>query len=153
MAADKYEINSLFDDDETIDSLEDKTVESRYSMKVNIPQYEPKNVKPTINALCDTTKYKELLENIEKSDVPENEKNFLRLAATRHIVFNYSLIADYYAHSDAKVQKLMEDSALVIIDINDAIANGYVELNERLREIMKQSENYNKKAEKYGIEA
>ena len=153
MSPNDFEINNLFEDDEEVESLDDKTVESRYSTKVNIPQYEPSNIKPALSALCNTDKYKELINNINNSDISEDEKNFLKLAATRHIVFNYSLIADYYAHSDAKVQKLMEDSALVIIDINDAIANGYVELNERLREIMKQSESYNKKAEKYGINA
>jgi hypothetical protein len=34
------------------------------------------------------------------------------------------------------MQKLMEDSALVIVDIDDAIMNGYVETTERIREII-----------------
>jgi hypothetical protein len=34
------------------------------------------------------------------------------------------------------MQELMEKSALVIIDIKDAIANGYVQLTEKLEEIM-----------------
>ena len=68
-------------------------------------------------------------------DIPPEEKSFLKLAASRHIVFNYEAIADYYAHSDKKVQELMEHSALVMIDIDDAIANGYVKLSRRLNEI------------------
>ena len=73
---------------------------------------------------------------------PEEEKEFLRLAATRHIVFNYARIADYYAHSNKEVQKLMEESALVIIDINDAIANGYVKLSKNIEKIMRETGRY-----------
>ena len=145
----KLEITNLFDDDEDIAQLSDKTTQSKYSVKTNIPQYEPKNVKPAINALFDDSKYNELIEEINKSDVPEEDKRFLRIAATRHIVFNYSVIADYYANSEANVQRLMENNALVIIDIDDAIANGYVELTDRLRQIMKEGKEYARKAAKY----
>lgn len=57
------------------------------------------------------------------------EKDFLRMAATRHIVFNYRNIAEYYAQTSAEMQSLMEQSALVIIDVNDAIANGFATLS------------------------
>lgn len=107
----------------------------KYSRNVSIPQYAPKDVKPDLMSLCDTHKYVSLLNKINASSVPDDIKNFLRLSASRHIVFNYELIADYYAHADSETQKLMEDSALVIIDINDAIANGYVKLSQRLKEI------------------
>jgi len=107
----------------------------KYSRNVNIPQYAPRDVKPDLMSLCDTHKYVGLLNRINASSVPENIKNFLRLSASRHIVFNYELIADYYAHADRETQQLMEDSALVIIDIDDAISNGYVKLSRRLKEI------------------
>ena len=61
------------------------------------------------------------------------------MAATRHLVFNYARIADYYAHASKDVQKLMEQSALVIIDLDDAIANGYVKLSENIKKIMMES--------------
>ena len=48
-------------------------------------------------------------------------------------------IADYYAHSNKQVQKLMEDSALVIIDLDDAIANGYVRLSKNIEKIMRET--------------
>ena len=150
--SDKFEINNLFDDDEDIEKLEDKTVESKYSTKTNIPQYIPRNEKPTIDAMFDRSKYDELVERINASDVSEEDKKFLRLAATRHIVFNYSIIADYYANSSASVQRLMEESALVIIDIDDAIANGYVELTDRLRDIMRQGKEFERKSKKYGVD-
>ena len=60
---------------------------------------------------------------------------FLKYAAARHLAFNYSKIADYYAHQGKEMQALMEKSALVIIDLNDAIANGYVTLQNRIMDI------------------
>lgn len=51
-------------------------------------------------------------------------------------MFNYSKIADYYASASPEMQELMEDSALVIIDFDDAIAKGYVKLNKRMVEII-----------------
>lgn len=117
-------------------------VDDKYTAKVNIPQYLPTNDKPSISELFNDIKYKQLLSNIAKADIPEEEKEFLRLAATRHIVFNYARIADYYAHSNKEVQKLMEESALVIIDINDAIANGYVKLSKNIEKIMRETGRY-----------
>jgi len=82
------------------------------------------------------SKYKELKNNISNANISDLEKKFLLYAATRHIVFNYSKIADYYASASPEMQKLMEDSALVIIDFDDAIAKGYVKLNKRMAEIV-----------------
>ena len=113
--------------------------DDKYSKKVGAPQYLPSENKPKIEELFNDRKYTKLLYNINNANISEEEKNFLRLAASRHIVFNYSKIADYYAHSSAEVQKLMEESALVIIDINDAIANGYVKLSENIKKIMQET--------------
>jgi hypothetical protein len=60
---------------------------------------------------------------------------FLLKAAQRHRVFNYRNIAEYYAQASPEMQDLMEKSALVIIDYEDAIANGYVRLSERLKRL------------------
>ena len=40
--------------------------------------------------------------------------------------FNYEKIANYYAHATPDIQKLMEDSALVIIDYDKAIERGFL---------------------------
>ena len=61
--------------------------------------------------------------------LPETEA-FLLDAAERHVAFNFQRIANYYAHSTPEVQALMERSALVIIDYNQAIENGLVRFNE-----------------------
>lgn len=60
------------------------------------------------------------------------QKKFLRFGAYRHLCFNYSKIAEYYAHANKEMQELMEDSALVIIDFEDAIAKGYVQMSEQV---------------------
>lgn len=77
----------------------------------------------------------DLIVSIKESKLPEKEKQFLMTAASRHIVFNYSKIANFYAHSSAECQKFMEDSALVIIDFDKAIENGFVRLTEEISEM------------------
>jgi hypothetical protein len=113
--------------------------DTKYSRAIRTPQYIPKDEKPPISALVDYAKYSQLLYNINNSNVSEEEKKFLRFAASRHIVFNYSKIADYYAHADKEMQELMEQSALVILDIDDAIANGYVKLSAKMKQLVEES--------------
>ena len=112
-------------------------VDDKYSKKVDAPQYLPSHIKPKIQDLYSLNKYTDLMAKISNSNVSEDEKVFLKFAATRHIVFDYSKIADYYSHSNKEMQDLMEDSALVIIDFEDAIANGYVELTKDIYDIVR----------------
>lgn len=119
-----------------------EVLSDKYTHSTNIPQYTPSNIKPNILELCDYTKYSKLIASINKSNISEEEKKFLKYAATRHIVFNYSKIADYYAHASKEMQELMEKSALVIIDFNDAILNGYVDLSKEIDALVKRGDNY-----------
>lgn len=135
---------NLFDFDDSIDT--------KYSTNVKIPQYLPKNHCPSLLECVDNYKYSKLINDINNSNVSNEEKDFLRMAATRHLVFNYAKIADYYAHASKEMQKLMENSALVIIDFNDAIANGYVNLSDRIMDIVKNSAEYKEKLDKYSKE-
>lgn len=118
-------------------SNEDKT--NAYTVKSAIPQYSPSEVKPRLESLVDFTKYTELIRKIKNSNVTPEEKAFLKYAASRHLVFRYDLIADYYTHADKEMQELMEQSALVILDVDDAIANGYVKLSKDIRKILERS--------------
>lgn len=113
-----------------------KESENPYTTKTDIPQYEVQGEKPTINECYNTDKAEELIWEINNSGVTDQEKKFLIEAAKRHTVFNYRLIAEYYATASKEMQGLMERSALVIIDINNAIANGYVKLSERVKKLM-----------------
>lgn len=105
-----------------------------YSRGITIPTYETSNIKPQASILVDKTKTDKLLEDIEASKLEDEDKNILRMAAQRHLIFDYSKIADYYAHSSPEMQKLMEDSALVIIDFNRAVELGYVKLTNDIAE-------------------
>jgi hypothetical protein len=115
------EIKSLFDED-------------KYSEKVEAPIYEPSEKKPDFNELYDSDKCFRLIKNIEESNISDNDKFFLTMAAYRHVSFNFENIANYYAHANKRIQGLMEESALVIIDYNKAIENGYVTFSQRISE-------------------
>lgn len=105
----------------------------KYTMKVESPIYEPNNRCPHILELYDNEKTKRLIREINNSSLDEYEKKFLIEAANRHTVFNYSKIADYYAHASKEMQELMEKSALVIVDFNKAIEYGFVKLNDEMK--------------------
>lgn len=112
-------------------NFEDEVVEdSKYTTEINIPQYEVAGESVTLGQLVDTSWADELIEEIEASQVSEAEKSFLIEAAKRHNRFNYRNIAEYYAEASEEMQRLMERSALVIIDFDDAIKNGYVQLSK-----------------------
>ena len=118
--------------------------DKKYSRAIKIPQYNPSEEVPKLESMLDLEKYSKLIYAINKSNVSEEEKKFLRFAASRHIVFNYALIADYYARASAEMQYLMEQSALVILDINDAIANGYVKLSEKMKQLVEEEKQRSK---------
>lgn len=99
--------------------------EYRYTRKIQSPIYEPKNIKPQLSDIYDTTKRDILLLEINKSNQPEIIKDFLRSAAERHTAFNFTKIADYYAHSSPDLKNMLEDSALVILDYDKAVRLGF----------------------------
>ena len=105
-------------------SLDDLAEDETYTRKIEPPTYEPtEETAPGID---------ELLRYIDNADIPQEVADFLRLAATRHIVFDYGRIAEFYAHQPKEIQDLMESSALVIIDYDKAVANGFVKLTNEL---------------------
>ena len=94
--------------------VENDKVEERYTSKISIPQYLPKAECPSIYELISTIKYDELVTDIVNSSVTDEQKEFLLKAATRHIVFNYSKIADYYAHQDKEMQEFIESKGATV---------------------------------------
>ncbi|NBW19428.1 MAG: transcriptional regulator [Caulobacteraceae bacterium] len=115
-----------------LDILGLDTDDEMYTTMVESPIYEPKGLKPNISELINTKKADELISEIDKSSLSDDEKKFLKFAAYRHVVFDYRKIAEYYAHADKDTQSLIENSALVIIDYNKAIEKGFVELHKTL---------------------
>mgnify|MGYP002126983335 CR=1 FL=1 len=106
--------------------------ENPYTKKIEAPIYTPSEEAPEMASVVQLTKYEQLIKEINKSSVSDIEKEFLKLAATRHIVFNYKYTADMYAHSGKEMQALMEKSALVIIDFNKAIEYWYVNMSKEI---------------------
>ena len=121
-----------------VDENGNPLTDEKYTTKVEIPQYEITGEEPLINELFDDEKTNKLINKINNSNVSQEQKDFLIKAAYRHNVFDYSKIAEYYAHQDKEMQELMEDSALIIIDFDDAIKNGYVQLRSEILSLEEQ---------------
>ena len=139
------ELSEIVDIDMTdfgfsFDIDEDPEEDEKYTTEVNIPQYEITGDCPTIADMYNMEKTDELIAEIEQSEVSDEEKVFLIEAAKRHIVFNYRNIAEYYAQASIEMQRLMERSALVIIDVNNAIADGYAKLKSDIDELMEEND-------------
>lgn len=128
------ELEFLIKEDEVYGTL---TPDERYTRKIDIPIYEPSATKPAPSELYDATRLDQLLVEIDQApDLTDDERRFLKVAAHRHAVMNFSRIADFYAHSSAPVKRLMEHSALVIIDFNQAIELGYAKVTKEIAELV-----------------
>ena len=121
--------DALFDIDSNYDN-------NRYTNIIPKIQYVPKTrCKPSEISLYNLEKYNNLVKEIKSKNLDSEIEKFLLYSATRHIVFDYQQIAEYYSHSDKEVQELMEKSGLVIIDFEDALENGFVKLQKNLMEL------------------
>lgn len=107
-----------------------------YTKKLQIPIYEPNGEAPALDHLFDDNKTQDLIDEIRAADLPDDVAFFLERAAERHTVFDFGKVADYYAHAEPDVQALMERSALVIIDFDQAIENGFVSLSEKMKALV-----------------
>lgn len=129
----KGEINPLFTND--CDA-------GIYSKSMSHLQYVPTMREKVSAERCyNTEKYEQLKRKIKETELPKDIQKMLLLAATRHIIFNYQMLAEFYSQADKKVQELMEESGLVIIDFDDAMENGFVELTQTLKELRNEAEN------------
>lgn len=111
---------------------EDTEPDDKYTAKTDIPQYEPHDDVRDISICYDREKQKELEKEIDNADIPEDIREFLRIASYRHVRFDYRKVADFYSTAYEEIQQLFEDSALVLIDFDDAIKNGYAKLKGEL---------------------
>lgn len=128
---------SGFDKEEAAEVLDAITspTDTTYTNKIVAPVYEPKGDCPPIADLIDRAKTDELLSAIDKAAMPADVAAFLRCAAERHTKFHFARIAEFYCHADQTTKELMEKSALVIIDFDKAIENGFVKMTERLGQL------------------
>jgi len=139
LAADDFDLDLLgFERDEVAALLsgdempEDLAEEGGYVRKVVAPVYEPSGPMPAPAELYDEARTLTMREEIAAADLPADVRRFLEVAADRHTVFDFAKIANFYAQSEAPVQRLMEKSALIIIDFHKAIELGFVRLTEEI---------------------
>lgn len=135
----QLEIDSLLGEplavDQSGDVAEDKP--DPYTRKIEAPIYQPVGeVAPPASVLFDDTRTRALVEQIRAAGLPADVAEFLEKAAERHTAFHFARIAEFYAHAEPDVQRLMEASALVIIDFDRAIEHGFVKLTKRLGELI-----------------
>lgn len=117
---------------ELVDRLEPAGPEVTYAAAANIPQYEPVGPCPAVDDLRDETRADAIRAEVQAADIPDDIRGYLLAAAARHTVFNYRRAAEFYPHATPEVQALMEASALVIIDVGDAVARGFAKLSDAL---------------------
>jgi len=122
-------------------SLADSNALNQFTQVIKVPQYEIVGERPELNELADSTRADELKARINSTELPDDIRDFLLTATRRHIVFNYRKIAEFYPHASPDVQRLMEDSALIIIDADDAIAKGYAVFAQQIDEIAEHDRN------------
>ena len=115
-------------------TVDDDFAPDVYTTRIEAPIYEIKGDNPPLGDLVDRTKADMLRAEIDDAGLPSDVAEFLRQAAERHAKFHFRNIAEYYAHADAATQRLMERSALVIIDFDQALELGYVHLSETTAE-------------------
>ncbi len=109
--------------DDLIDGNDDT-----YTAKIEVPIYQCNDNIPSVDELVNKEKVECLTKEIEGIEGLNKEvKDFLLIAVTRFYGFNFSKIADFYAHSDENVKRVMEKLALVIVDYDKAIENGFVD--------------------------
>jgi len=112
-----------------------KEEKSKYTRKIYTPLYTPSENKPLLSELYDTSKRDELVSEIESDDnLDDDMKNFLISAAERHVSFDFAKIADFYSHLPIKYKHHFENSALVIIDFDKAVRNGFISYQKEVDE-------------------
>lgn len=130
-----------------LENTDDAHLDEKYTGKINIPHYEPSDVCPTVEAMYDDSKTRALLEQIEAAeDLPDDVREFLMQSAHRHTVIDFHQVANFYAHQEPEIQELMEAQALVIIDVDDAIMNGYAALDAKIQMLLGREDDPNDEA-------
>ena len=121
-----------------LDGLEMNADDETYTTKINIPKYEPKGENVAICEMFNDTKEKELKDVVRAKCGNSELRNFLLKACDRFCVFDFRNIAEYYSQADDETKKLFEMLGLVIVDYEQAISNGFVELNKDMMELQRQ---------------
>lgn len=134
------DLSGVFTDKELEIMIDDSDIglSENYNRKITAPIYEPKGDKPEISELYDSAKTERMNQIIRDADISDDIKAFLHIASSRHTVLDFHNIAEYYAHAPIEIQELMEQSALVIIDFDKAIENGFVQMSKSIANLVEE---------------
>lgn len=110
--------------------------EKDFEFDNTVPQYAPKGLKVGVGDCLDDGRLVALIDEINNADLDDDEKRLLVAGAYRLCRFNYKNLAEYYVKASPVMQSLMEKMALVIIDYDSAIANGFTTLTKDLMEMV-----------------
>lgn len=120
-----------------MESDKEKKEEEEFKFDNNIPQYQIKWEDVNIDECFGSEITDKLIQEINDSGLGDKEKRLLIIGAYRRAVLNYRKIAEYYASkATEEMQNLMEKMGLVIIDYDNAIANGFSTLTEELSDMI-----------------
>lgn len=120
-----------FDDFPLLESEEDKK-EARYSEALGKVLYEPSGHEWEPSELF--SRPKDYSDEIECMDAPEGIKELCRLRNAWLCEFEFSRIADYYcSQATPEVQRVFEKLALVLMDKDKLVENGFSALMDEVR--------------------
>lgn len=120
--------------------INDDTPDNVYTAKIDTPVYTPQSdTPPALSALYDHSKTDELLTYIKANIKDTKLRKFLTHAAYRFTVFNYDQIAEYYSHLPQNERKIFEKLALVIVDYDNAIENGFIKMTKTLQALAEEA--------------
>ena len=117
-----------FDDDELSNMFDLENLDDDYSKKIGKVLYEPKETNHKISDLFQPEhKFDEDINNLQNEEI----KEMLRARVSYFGKFNFSNISEYYAYqATPEEQKILEKLALILLDKNQLIENGFADIIE-----------------------
>lgn len=112
---------------------EDEENDNNYSRKIEAPDYEPTGRNVQVSELYDDSKTQRLIAEINAMKVNAEIKKMLVAGAQRFTRFDFRNVAEWYSQQeDESVKAMMRKMAMVIVDFDEAVENGFVRLCEEL---------------------
>ena len=93
--SDNWDVDLLEDwglDIEKESGVHESTIKELFDLQ--LPIYEPSEIKPNVSDLCNSDKANELIKRIDETNLSEDLKSFLKFRAAFFVNFNFSKIAD-----------------------------------------------------------
>lgn len=113
-----------------------------YSKGIKIPKFEPDGTNVELEDCVNVDRYIFLLKDIDvklkEKKITEIEAKFLKMCATRWLKFDYENVAQYYASkASPEFQRCLEQSAMILIDIDKAFENTIVKSRDYIDKVSK----------------